>query len=76
MIQNTGTTASYSNYCGNRLPCGICRLMMSVCPIGGQPTVVPTWEITCNPNAMTTVSALNFGEPVTVNEVEDESHKI
>lgn len=36
--------------CYNRLPCGICRLTMTVCPMGGL-TITPTWydstEITC-----------------------------
>lgn len=40
----TGTyTYGYSNHCGNRLPCGICRLMMSQCPIVSGITVKPTW---------------------------------
>lgn len=28
-------------YCGNRLPCGLCRLTNSFCPL------MQKWEITC-----------------------------
>lgn len=48
----TGTGGLYSNYCTNRLPCGICRIMMCQCPVfnGCGINPVPTWnpnEITC-----------------------------
>ena len=51
-ITTTGTGGLYSNYCANRLPCGICRIMMCQCPVfnGCGITPVPTWnpnEITC-----------------------------
>ena len=29
----TGTVSSYTNYCAHRLPCGLCRLMMTSCPL-------------------------------------------
>ena len=32
-ITTTGTVGSYSNYCANRLPCGVCRIMMCQCPV-------------------------------------------
>ena len=31
----SGSTISYSYYCANRLPCGVCRLTMAACPING-----------------------------------------
>ena len=35
------TTAKYE-YCGNRLPCGLCRLTNSICPMQIKP-----YEVTC-----------------------------
>lgn len=35
----------YEDYCVNRLPCGICRLMNAICPRNAQKI-----DITCNPN--------------------------
>ena len=32
----------YADFCGNRLPCGICRLLMTQCPVTTQ-----TIEVTC-----------------------------
>ena len=29
----TGSSSSFTNYCANRLPCGMCRLTMSFCPL-------------------------------------------
>lgn len=51
-ITTTGTGGLYSNYCYNRLPCGVCRIMMCQCPVqnGCGVTPVPTWnpnEVTC-----------------------------
>ena len=41
----TPTSFSYSNYCGNRLPCGVCRLTNSICPIGNGCGQYPNpWE--------------------------------
>lgn len=31
-----GTTANYSSSCFNRLPCGLCKLTMSYCPLCWQ----------------------------------------
>jgi len=28
----TGTACNYTNTCGYKLPCGLCRLLMSQCP--------------------------------------------
>lgn len=52
-MTTTGTAPSsstaYSNYCGNRLPCGYCRIMMAPCPMFCcTPSI--TWtntDITC-----------------------------
>lgn len=44
----TKTTQTYTipnyTFCGNRLPCGVCKLMQSMCPVyyGANP-----WEVTC-----------------------------
>ena len=45
---------TYEQYCGNRLPCGICRLTNSQCPKMFWPITV-----TCNPcgDAVPTTSA-------------------
>lgn len=47
----TGTGYSYTNTCGNKLPCGYCTLLNRPCPM--QYFVTPTWDpnwykITCN----------------------------
>ena len=43
----TGYSLSY-NWCGNRLPCGWCKELHSMCPLQGTtyPTY-PTFEVTC-----------------------------
>ena len=52
-ITTTVTGGLYTNYyCYNRLPCGVCRIMMCQCPVqnGRGITPVPTWnptEVTC-----------------------------
>ena len=30
--QGTGTACNYTNACNYKLPCGLCRLLMSQCP--------------------------------------------
>lgn len=42
----TGTGGLYTNYCYNRLPCGVCRITNSPCPFVAQ-TITPTWRVTC-----------------------------
>lgn len=43
----------YTNYCANKLPCGICRLTMSFCPLGNnEPSI--TW---CNTTSTATTQA-------------------
>ena len=32
-MNTTYDTQSYAQYCTNRLPCGYCRLMSSMCPL-------------------------------------------
>lgn len=47
MIETTGTTSTsttYSTSCGYRLPCGLCRLMNTMCPLQYPGTVTPTWS--------------------------------
>lgn len=39
----TGTSAM--GYCGYKLPCGVCRLMMCMCPINGTPVATPSWTV-------------------------------
>lgn len=34
---------NYSSYCYNRLPCGICRITNSICPLGGGTATLP-WQ--------------------------------
>lgn len=42
------TTGTYSTgtitgcTCYNRLPCGLCKLTMTTCPMGGY-TIIPSW---------------------------------
>lgn len=33
---------TYGGYCAERLPCGVCRLTSSMCPLAGN-----SWSITC-----------------------------
>ena len=44
----TGTTTAgwYQNTCAHRLPCGYCRILMSMCPNNFNTVVTPTWTIT------------------------------
>ena len=42
------TNLTYGQYCGHRLPCGICSRTNSMCPLAGSesyPSIIPT----CNP---------------------------
>lgn len=41
------TFTPIANSCGHKLPCGVCRLMMCICPINGTPVVTPSWTF-CN----------------------------
>lgn len=48
----SSTVATEWTFCTNRLPCGICRLMQTACPLAVKPYDV-TWtnfkkDITCN----------------------------
>ncbi|MBO7449761.1 MAG: hypothetical protein J6U54_05270 [Clostridiales bacterium] len=47
VYDNSVTTTPIAGNCGHRLPCGVCRLMMCMCPINGTPVVTPTWTA-CN----------------------------
>ena len=38
----TSTTTTYQQTCPNRLPCGVCRLLMMNCP-NQLYTAYPTW---------------------------------
>ena len=49
MDQNTSTPNTQNNYwqyCPNRLPCGYCRLMSSICPLSGQ-TITINYATCC-----------------------------
>ena len=35
---------NYSQYCFNRLPCGICTITQQMCPLVGNQTHI-TWQI-------------------------------
>ena len=37
-----GGSTIYTNYCVDRLPCGLCRLTNSICPLSGGEWK-PTW---------------------------------
>ena len=54
-----GYTANYaySSYCANRLPCGLCRLMMSVCPLSSGVSFEPTWQTQTGPFTHTQASS-------------------
>lgn len=42
----TYTVTSAMGYCGHKLPCGVCKLMMCMCPINGTPVITPTLTVT------------------------------
>ena len=44
---STALDPNYSQYCGNRLPCGVCRLTNSICPLEGGWKITPTWGPDC-----------------------------
>ena len=58
MTQTESTTTStdgYTQYCSNKLPCGICRLMQAACPLNAK-----SWDTTWkNPYEVTCV---NYGK--------------
>ncbi len=54
-VTGTPTAFSHSNYCENRLPCGVCRLTNSICPIGSGCGQSPNpWGITWTASETTT----------------------
>ena len=47
----TNNTTGYTQYCSNKLPCGICRLMQAACPLNAK-----SWDATLkNPYDVTIV---------------------
>lgn len=60
-METTNSTTTHSNYCGSRLPCGICRLTMTSCPL---------WNgclFTNTPNIITTTTGTTTTGTTTVN---------
>ena len=57
-ITGTGTACCYTNACAYKLPCGLCRLLMSQCP---KDTSYPniTWTAITNPTTGTTTAVMN-----------------
>lgn len=55
---------NYAQYCGNRLPCGYCRIIMAMCPLHVQ-TITTTWDTT--PITTTTTTASTIVEEKTNN---------
>lgn len=64
-ITGTGTACNYTNSCAYKLPCGLCRLLMSQCP---KDTSYPniTWTTIAqqqntitNPTTGTTTAVMN-----------------
>jgi len=48
-------TETPTDYCGNRLPCGVCKLTNSICPIGNGFGQYPNpWGITWTASETTT----------------------
>lgn len=47
----TSSEPNYYQYCGNRLPCGVCRLTNSICPLEGGWKITPTWGPDCTISA-------------------------
>jgi len=45
IYDNSLTVTPIAADCGHKLPCGVCRLMMCMCPINGTPVVTPTWTV-------------------------------
>ena len=41
---NDYTTTVKYEFCGNRLPCGLCRLTNTICPMQNY----KTYEVTCS----------------------------
>ena len=51
----TITTTDYNTACPHRLPCGVCRLLLTRCPICAY-TATPTWDsnrVTCKDGSVT-----------------------
>ena len=64
--ENTSAVNSYAAYCGNRLPCGYCRLTNSWCPLScGVPSYSSvTWGVNTSGSSATnaTVKYSNSSE--------------
>ena len=45
MYDNSVTVAPIAADCGYKLPCGVCRLMMCMCPIQSTLVATPTWTV-------------------------------
>ena len=46
-VTSTTTVPNDNTMCGSRLPCGLCRLTMSYCPLAPiNITTTPTWVTT------------------------------
>ncbi len=43
-VSGTGTAVKFNESCGYKLPCGLCRLLMSQCP---KDTSYPNIQWTC-----------------------------
>ena len=56
------TTPNYSQYCANRLPCGLCRLTNAICPLTCTATTVTSvWTEPFTKVPYTTTSAKSEG---------------
>ena len=44
----TAPNTTYWQYCANRLPCGVCRLTSTICPLWNGSQIGITWnDATC-----------------------------
>ena len=51
------TTPNYAQCCGNRLPCGLCRLTNAICPLTCAATATSVWSSPIPQVSYTTTSA-------------------
>lgn len=55
-VTRTGTAVNFNEACGYKLPCGLCRLLMSQCP---KDTSYPNVQWTCRDIALASAGRTN-----------------
>lgn len=75
-MDNTTTTSQsfiYGNYCANRLPCGVCRLLNAQCPMAwGSPNITWTCQTQTGSSTQATINMDEMRKTQAWNKAETE----